>query len=289
MYAAGRYRMLNNCEISARWRGAIDPLWWCSVSQSTLLIAVSGGWLVDFAALERPAHHNGRPIRMKEPWIAPSILSADFARLGENVEQVLEAGADIIHFDVMDNHYVPNLSFGPMICKALRDYGIKSIIDVHLMVKPVDRLIPEFADAGADYITFHPEASEHIDRSLQLVKDNGCRAGLVFNPATPLSYLAHVMDKIDMILLMSVNPGYGGQSFIPSTLAKLKQARAIIDDSGLDIRLEVDGGVKSENIGEIAAHGADTFVAGSAIFGSVDYAATVADMKRSIASARGEK
>lgn len=221
-------------------------------------------------------------IEMKTPWIAPSILSADFARLGQDVEQVMQAGADIIHFDVMDNHYVPNLSFGPMVCSALRAYGITDIIDVHLMVKPVDRLIPEFAQAGANYITFHPEASDHVDRTLQLIIDNGCKAGLVFNPATPLSNLEHVLDKLDMILLMSVNPGYGGQSFIPSTLNKLKQARKIIDESGFDIRLEVDGGVKTDNIAEIAACGADTFVAGSAIFASDDYEKTIAQMKRSI-------
>ena len=204
---------------------------------------------------------------MPDYLIAPSILSADFARLGEEVEAVLAAGADIIHFDVMDNHYVPNLTFGPMICKALRRYGIDAPIDVHLMVKPVDRIIPDFAEAGASYITFHPEASEHIDRSLSLIRDSGCRAGLVFNPATPLIYLEHVLDKIDMILLMSVNPGFGGQSFIPATLDKLRAARRLIDDSGYDIRLEIDGGVKVDNIAEIAAAGADTFVAGSGIFG----------------------
>ena len=200
--------------------------------------------------------------------IAPSILSADFARLGEEVDNVLKAGTDIVHFDVMDNHYVPNLTIGPLVCEALRNHGVTAPIDVHLMVKPVDRIIPDFAKAGATYITFHPEASEHIDRSLQLVRDNGCKSGLVFNPATPLDYLTHVIDKVDMVLLMSVNPGFGGQSFIPATLDKLRQARKIINESGRDIRLEIDGGVKVDNIREIAEAGADTFVAGSAIFGA---------------------
>ena len=200
-------------------------------------------------------------------FIAPSILSADFARLGQEVVDVLNAGADIVHFDVMDNHYVPNLTIGPLVCEALRKHGVTAPIDVHLMVKPVDRIIPDFAKAGATYITFHPEASEHIDRTLQLIRGEGCKAGLVFNPGTPLSYLDYVLDKIDMILLMSVNPGFGGQSFIPSAMDKLKQVRKIIDDSGLDIRLEIDGGVKADNIGEIKAAGADTFVAGSGIFG----------------------
>lgn len=217
--------------------------------------------------------------------IAPSILSADFARLGEEVENVLAAGADIVHFDVMDNHYVPNLTIGPMVCKALRDYGISAPIDVHLMVKPVDRLIGDFLEAGASYITFHPEASEHIDRSLQMIRDGGAKAGLVFNPATPLHYLDHVMDKLDMILLMSVNPGFGGQKFIPSTLDKLAQVRQLIDQSGLDIRLEVDGGVGIGNIAEIARAGADTFVAGSAIFNTDDYAATIANMRAELANA----
>jgi ribulose-phosphate 3-epimerase len=199
--------------------------------------------------------------------IAPSILSADFARLGEEVDNVLASGTDIVHFDVMDNHYVPNLTIGPLVCDALRSHGVTADIDVHMMVKPVDRIIPDFAKAGATYITFHPEASEHIDRSLALVRENGCKSGLVFNPATPLSYLDYVMDKVDMILLMSVNPGFGGQSFIPATMDKLRQARKMIDESGYDIRLEIDGGVKAGNIKEIAEAGADTFVAGSGIFG----------------------
>ena len=220
---------------------------------------------------------------MRPYLIAPSILSADFARLGDDVQAVLDAGADVVHFDVMDNHYVPNLTIGPMVCKALRDYGITADIDVHLMVKPVDRIIPDFAEAGASIITFHPEASEHLDRTLQLIKSHGCKAGLVFNPATPLHYLDYVMDKLDVILLMSVNPGFGGQSFIPSTLDKLREVRQRIDASGVDIRLEVDGGVKTDNIGEIAAAGADMFVAGSAIFNQPDYKAVIDDMRAELA------
>ncbi|ABC32760.1 ribulose-phosphate 3-epimerase [Hahella chejuensis KCTC 2396] len=223
---------------------------------------------------------------MADPLIAPSILSADFARLGEEVVNVLEAGADIVHFDVMDNHYVPNLTIGPMVCSALRKHGVTAPIDVHLMVKPVDAMIASFIEAGATYITFHPEASEHIDRSLQLIRDGGCKAGLVFNPASPLHYMDYVMDKLDMVLLMSVNPGFGGQAFIPATLNKLREARAKIDASGLPIRLEIDGGVKVDNIREIAAAGADTFVAGSAIFNTDDYAATIAKMRDQIALAQ---
>ena len=217
--------------------------------------------------------------------IAPSILSADFARLGDDVSAVLSAGADIVHFDVMDNHFVPNLTIGPLVCEALRNHGITAPIDVHLMVEPVDRLIPDFAKAGANYITFHPEASRHVHRTLELIRDLGCKAGLVFNPATPLTWLEHVIDDLDMVLIMSVNPGFGGQKFIESSLGKLREARKIIDASGQDIRLEIDGGVKTDNIGTIASAGADTFVAGSAIFGSDDYAATIATMKVEIAKA----
>lgn len=224
---------------------------------------------------------------MKDYLIAPSILSADFARLGEDVARVLEAGADVVHFDVMDNHYVPNLTIGPMVCKALRDYGIQAPIDVHLMVKPVDSLVPEFAKAGASIITFHPEASEHIDRTLGLIREQGCQAGLVFNPSTPLSHLDYVMDKVDVILLMSVNPGFGGQSFIASTLDKLRQARRRIDESGRSIRLEIDGGVKVDNIRDIAEAGADMFVAGSAIFGQADYKAVIDQMRSELAQAHG--
>lgn len=226
---------------------------------------------------------------MKPFLIAPSILSADFARLGEDTASVLAAGADVVHFDVMDNHYVPNLTIGPLVLKALRNYGITAPIDVHLMVKPVDRIIPDFAQAGASYITFHPEASEHVDRSLQLIKSFGCKAGLVFNPATSLSYLDYVMDKLDVILLMSVNPGFGGQSFIPGTLDKLRQVRKLIDDSGYDIRLEVDGGVKVDNIAQIAEAGADMFVAGSAIFDQTDYRAVIDRMRSELSKVSHDK
>ncbi|MEX1220687.1 MAG: ribulose-phosphate 3-epimerase [Idiomarina sp.] len=221
---------------------------------------------------------------MADYLIAPSILSADFACLGQEVDSVLAAGADVVHFDVMDNHYVPNLTIGPMVCKALRNHGVSAPIDVHLMVQPVDRMIEDFAAAGASIITFHPEASAHIDRSLQLIKAAGCKAGLVFNPSTPLHYLDYVLDKIDVVLLMSVNPGFGGQSFLPSTLVKLQQARQIIDDSGYDIRLEVDGGIKVDNIAEVARAGADMFVAGSAIFNQPDYAEVIAAMRSELAS-----
>lgn len=220
-----------------------------------------------------------------QPLIAPSILSADFARLGAEVDAVLEAGADMIHFDVMDNHYVPNLTIGPMVCKALRDHGVTAPIDVHLMVEPVDAIVPEFAAAGATYISFHPEATRHVDRTIGLIREEGCKPGLVFNPATPLTWLEHVIDQLDLILIMSVNPGFAGQKFIPEALPKLERARAQIERAGRDIRLEIDGGVKADNIGRIAAAGADTFVAGSAIFGSDDYAATISAMREAIAEA----
>jgi ribulose-phosphate 3-epimerase len=224
-----------------------------------------------------------------ESLIAPSILSADFARLGEDVAAALKAGADVVHFDVMDNHFVPNLTIGPMLCKALRNYGITAPIDVHLMVEPVDRIIPDFAEAGATWISFHPEASRHVDRTLGLIRDNGCKAGLVFNPATPLNWLDYVLDKVDLVLIMSVNPGFGGQKFIESALEKIRRVRKTIDDSGFSVRLEVDGGVKAGNIGRIAAAGADTFVAGSAIFGSDDYAATISAMRTEIAKVSGRR
>ena len=224
---------------------------------------------------------------MKQPnFIAPSILSADFAKLGEEVDNVLASGADIVHFDVMDNHYVPNLTIGPLVCDALRSHGVTAPIDVHLMVKPVDRIIPDFAKAGASYITFHPEASEHIDRTVALIKEQGCKAGLVFNPATPLHYLEHVIDRLDMVLLMSVNPGFGGQSFIPSSLEKLKVVRKMIDDKNLSTRLEIDGGVKTDNIRDIASAGADTFVAGSAIFNTDNYKSTIEAMRSELALAQ---
>ena len=228
---------------------------------------------------------------MKPPlqtWLAPSILSANFARLGEEVQSVLAAGADLVHFDVMDNHYVPNLTIGPLVCEALRKHGVTAPIDVHLMVKPVDRIVPDFAQAGATWITFHPEASEHVDRTIELIREHGCRPGLVFNPATPLSWLDHTIQKIDMVLIMSVNPGFGGQQFIPTALDKLRLARERIHASGREIRLEIDGGVKADNIEAIARAGADTFVAGSAIFGSKDYAATIAAMREGIEKGKSQ-
>jgi ribulose-phosphate 3-epimerase len=223
---------------------------------------------------------------MRDCWIAPSILSADFAHLGEEVDAVVAAGADLIHFDVMDNHYVPNLTIGPLVCEALRKHGVKAPIDVHLMVKPVDRIVPDFAAAGATYISFHPEATEHVDRTLQLIREHGCKSGLVFNPATPLDWLEHVLEKVDLVLLMSVNPGFGGQQFIESVLPKIAAVRSLLERTGSKIRLEVDGGVKVANIGSIASAGADTFGAGSAIFGAADYAATIAAMRREVANAR---
>jgi ribulose-phosphate 3-epimerase len=224
---------------------------------------------------------------MQAPWIAPSILSADFARLGEEVDAVLSGGADLIHFDVMDNHYVPNLTIGPMVCEALRKHGVKAPIDVHLMVRPVDRIVPDFAAAGATYISFHPEASEHVDRTIELIREHGCKPGLVFNPATPLDYLDYTLEKLDLVLIMSVNPGFGGQKFIPTALRKLADVRRRIDASGCAVRLEIDGGVKVDNIKAVAQAGADTFVAGSAIFGSKDYAQTIRAMHTEISAGKG--
>ncbi len=224
---------------------------------------------------------------MNKPWIAPSILSADFARLGDEVDAVVDAGADVIHFDVMDNHYVPNLTIGPLVCQALRDHGVEAPIDVHLMIKPVDRIIPDFAAAGADWITFHPEASEHVDRSLGLIREHGCKAGLVFNPATPMDCLRYVADKVDMVLLMSVNPGFPGQKFIPGAVDKIREARRLIDELSPGTRLEVDGGIKAENIRQVAEAGADTFVAGSAVFGAADYSQAIARMRQEIEAAQG--
>jgi ribulose-phosphate 3-epimerase len=224
---------------------------------------------------------------MQTPWIAPSILSADFARLGEEVDAVLSAGAELIHFDVMDNHYVPNLTIGPMVCEALRKHGVKAPIDVHLMVRPVDRIVPDFAAAGATYISFHPEASEHVDRTIEIIREHGCKPGLVFNPATPLDYLDYTLEKLDLVLIMSVNPGFGGQKFIPTALRKLAEVRRRIDASGRAVRLEIDGGVKVDNIKSIAQAGADTFVAGSAIFGKKDYAQTIRAMHAEISAAKG--
>jgi len=221
---------------------------------------------------------------MQTPWIAPSILSADFARLGDEVNAVISAGADIVHFDVMDNHYVPNLTIGPLVCEALRKHGVTAPIDVHLMVKPVDRIVPDFASAGATYISFHPEATEHVDRTIELIREHGCKPGLVFNPATPLDWLDHTLHKLDLVLIMSVNPGFGGQKFIPGALEKLRTVRKLIDATGKPIRLEIDGGVKVDNIAEIARAGADTFVAGSAIFGAKDYRATISAMRSAIAT-----
>ena len=221
---------------------------------------------------------------MHTPWIAPSILSADFAKLGDEVTSVLAAGADVVHFDVMDNHYVPNLTIGPLVCEALRKHGVTAPIDVHLMVKPVDRIVPDFARAGATYISFHPEATEHVDRTIELIRENGCKPGLVFNPATPLDYLEYTLPKLDLVLLMSVNPGFGGQKFIPGVLDKVRAVRKLIDSKGLATRLEIDGGVKTDNIGEIARAGADMFVAGSAIFGAKDYKSTIASMRTAIAA-----